>query len=200
MPLTSRLTACVLAPLLSASPRIHAVRLRPVATDLVRRTEVLRPSPMSTGPPSSNLNDHAPLSFVAPSTPSPTASDLHRGCLPRLCCTFKLSQPLDALFRLLPAGLVSCRKRPWGLSLQRFPPNRSLPRRSRLSSEASSPGSVRFLGVFTSLALRLSALSTSLAALLPLRLSSAFGASCPLHSCLVRPTRPSDYAVALTRR
>jgi hypothetical protein len=36
-------------------------------------------------------------------------SDQHRACLTRLCCVFRLSQPLDALFRPRPSGLVSCR-------------------------------------------------------------------------------------------
>ena len=40
----------------------------------------------------------------------------------RLCYAFRLSQPLDVLFRSRRLGLVSCRIRPWGLDSQRFPP------------------------------------------------------------------------------
>lgn len=48
-------------------------------------------------------------------------SDLRRGCLPRLCCAFRLSQPLDALFHPEPSGLVSCRWRPWASTFGGFP-------------------------------------------------------------------------------
>jgi hypothetical protein len=41
--------------------------------------------------------NHTSLGFVAPSMPSVICSDLHRDYLPRLCCAFRFSQPLDAL-------------------------------------------------------------------------------------------------------
>jgi len=44
--------------------------------------------------------NHTSLGLVAPSMPSVNCSDLHRGYLPRLCCVFRLSQPLDALIPL----------------------------------------------------------------------------------------------------
>ena len=37
-------------------------------------------------------------------------------------CAFRFSQPPGALFRHVPAGLVSCRIRSWGCTLQSFPP------------------------------------------------------------------------------
>jgi hypothetical protein len=49
------------------------------------------------------------LGFFVPSTFALVGSDLHRLCLRRLCCVFRFSQPLDALFRLSTFGLVSCR-------------------------------------------------------------------------------------------
>ena len=53
------------------------------------------------------------------------SSDLHQAYLTRLCCVFRLSQPLDALFRSHSFGPISCRIRPWGWSFQRFPPLQS---------------------------------------------------------------------------
>lgn len=44
-----------------------------------------------------------------PSTFAESVSDSYRGCLPRLCCASRFSQPLDALFRPTLFGLVSCR-------------------------------------------------------------------------------------------
>jgi hypothetical protein len=43
-----------------------------------------------------------------PSTYSNVTSDQRRACLTRLCCVFRFSQPLDALFRSRPFSLVSC--------------------------------------------------------------------------------------------
>ena len=43
------------------------------------------------------------------------------GLPPRLCCAFRLSQPLDALFHPEPSGLVSCRWRPWASTFGGFP-------------------------------------------------------------------------------
>jgi hypothetical protein len=39
-----------------------------------------------------------------------------------VACTFRFSQPHGALVRPVPAGLVSCRIRSWGCTLQSFPP------------------------------------------------------------------------------
>lgn len=52
-------------------------------------------------------------------------SDKHRAYHTRLCCAFRFSQPLGALFRPRSFGLVSCRIRPWGYGFQRFPSPRS---------------------------------------------------------------------------
>ena len=43
-----------------------------------------------------------------PLTYSNATSDQRRACLTRLCCAFRFSQPLDALFRLRPFSLISC--------------------------------------------------------------------------------------------
>jgi len=48
-------------------------------------------------------------------------SDLHRDCLPRLCCAFRFSQPLDALFRLRPVQPCFMPVTPLGLYFQRVP-------------------------------------------------------------------------------
>jgi hypothetical protein len=58
----------------------------------------------------------------APFDVSDASSDRCRDCLTRLGSASRLSQPLDALLRSHPYGLVSCRIRPWGFGLQRFPP------------------------------------------------------------------------------
>jgi hypothetical protein len=44
-----------------------------------------------------------------PTTFAEAGSDPRRVCLTRLCCAFRFSQPLDALFRPQPSSLVSCR-------------------------------------------------------------------------------------------
>lgn len=62
---------------------------------------------------------------------SERGSDLHRGCLPRLCGALRLSQPLDASFRYAPSSLVSCWYHPWAFRLQRFTPSPSPPIASR---------------------------------------------------------------------
>jgi hypothetical protein len=55
-----------------------------------------------------------------PSTFEETGSDLHRACLTRLCCASRLSQPLDALFRLPPFPPCFMRITPLGFRFQRF--------------------------------------------------------------------------------
>lgn len=47
------------------------------------------------------------------------------GLPPQLRGVLGVSHPLDASFRNLPSGLVSCRFRPWASTLRRFLPNRS---------------------------------------------------------------------------
>jgi len=56
-----------------------------------------------------------------PTTLSEAGSDLHRACLTRLCCAFRLSQPLDALFRLQPVRPCFMPVTPLGFHLQRVP-------------------------------------------------------------------------------
>jgi len=55
------------------------------------------------------------------STLSEVTSDLHRGFLSRLCCAFRLSQPLDALFRSQPFQSCFIPVTPLSFCLQRFP-------------------------------------------------------------------------------
>jgi hypothetical protein len=55
-----------------------------------------------------------------PSTLAEAGSDQHRRCLPRLCCAFRLSQPLGALFRLQPSRPCFMPVTPLGFRLQRF--------------------------------------------------------------------------------
>jgi hypothetical protein len=45
-----------------------------------------------------------------------------RACYDPTACVFRFSQPLDAFIRLEPAGLVSCRCRSWGCTLQSITP------------------------------------------------------------------------------
>jgi hypothetical protein len=55
-----------------------------------------------------------------PTTLAEAGSDQHRVCLTRLCCAFRLSQPLDALFRLQPLRPCFMPVTPLGFCFQRF--------------------------------------------------------------------------------
>jgi hypothetical protein len=55
-----------------------------------------------------------------PSTPPEASSDQHRVCLTRLCCAFRLFQPLDALFRSQPSRPCFMSVTPLGFHFQRF--------------------------------------------------------------------------------
>jgi hypothetical protein len=55
-----------------------------------------------------------------PTTLAEAGSDLHRACLPRLCCAFRFSQPLDALFRPQPLQPCFMPVTPLGFHFQRF--------------------------------------------------------------------------------
>jgi hypothetical protein len=55
-----------------------------------------------------------------PTTLTETGSDLHRVYLTRLCCAFRLSQPLDALFRPQPIRPCFMPVTPLGFCFQRF--------------------------------------------------------------------------------
>jgi hypothetical protein len=65
-----------------------------------------------------------------PTTLAETGSDLHRACLPRLCCAFRLSQPLDASFRPQPLRPCFVPVTPLGFGFQRFSLSGSGPRLS----------------------------------------------------------------------
>ena len=55
-----------------------------------------------------------------PTTLEETGSDQHRAYLSRLCCAFRLSQPLDALLHPQPSPPCFMRVTPLGLNFQRF--------------------------------------------------------------------------------
>jgi len=76
----------------------------------------------------------SPMRFPYPSTTSDAGSDQHRVYLTQLRYVFRLSQPIDVLFRPHPSSLVSCWYRPWVFDLQRFSPRVS---RQHLSMQAS---------------------------------------------------------------
>jgi hypothetical protein len=65
------------------------------------------------------------MRFLDPTTLAVSGSDLHRVYLTRLCCAFRLSQPLDALFRPSPLRPSFMPITPLGFSLQRFSPSGS---------------------------------------------------------------------------
>jgi hypothetical protein len=68
-------------------------------------------------------SDHPSLGLGCPSTFKVMDSDLHRVCLTRLCCVFRLSQPLDALFRPSPLRPCFMPLTPLGFrSPEAFPP------------------------------------------------------------------------------
>jgi hypothetical protein len=62
------------------------------------------------------------MGFGRPSTHEATGSDLHRICLTRLCCTYRLSRPPGALFPPTPFRPCFMPVTPLGFALQRFPP------------------------------------------------------------------------------
>lgn len=64
---------------------------------------------------------HPSMGFLGPPTSSNRGSDLRRAYLTRLCSALRLSQPLDALLRLDPIGLVSCRSVPGLSAFRGFP-------------------------------------------------------------------------------
>jgi hypothetical protein len=75
-----------------------------------------------------------------PSTLEETSSDLHRACLARLCCAFRLSQPPDASFRPQPFLPCFMQVTPLGFYFQRF----SLPgSEKRLTALPSLPAVLR---------------------------------------------------------
>jgi hypothetical protein len=65
------------------------------------------------------------LEVCCPTTLEEADSDLHRVCLTRLCCAFRFSQPLDALFRPRPFRPCFMPVTSLGFDLQRFPPGGS---------------------------------------------------------------------------
>jgi hypothetical protein len=81
-----------------------------------------------TGPPALPRSlarrdlDRLPLlGFFSPTALEVSGSDLCRGCLPRLRCAFRLSQPLDAFFPPIPFRLCFTPVTLLGFTLQRFP-------------------------------------------------------------------------------
>jgi hypothetical protein len=73
-----------------------------------------------------------PMRFIAPSAFPHTRQLLNDAvCLTASPCALRFSQPLDALLRHVPAGLVSCQIRSWGCALQSFAPLHRAVRRLR---------------------------------------------------------------------
>lgn len=69
----------------------------------------------------SRLPGGPPMRYLGSPALPVSGSDPHRTYLIRLCCALGVSHTLDALFRPLPCGLVSCHTRSRALDLQRFP-------------------------------------------------------------------------------
>ena len=63
-----------------------------------------------------------PLGFSGPPATSPARSDSHRVYLTRLRCPLVVSHDLEAFFRTLACGLVSCRCHPWASPTPPAPP------------------------------------------------------------------------------
>lgn len=72
-------------------------------------------------PLASPVLGRSPMGSCCPSTLATESSDLHRACLARLCCAFRLSQPLDALFRFRSLRPCFMPVTPLGFHLQRLP-------------------------------------------------------------------------------
>ena len=60
------------------------------------------------------------MGFWHPTTFAGSSSDLHQACLTWLCCAFRFSQPLDALFRCDPFRPCFMPVTPLGFRSQRF--------------------------------------------------------------------------------
>jgi hypothetical protein len=71
------------------------------------------------------LHRHPPVRSLAPSASPRTKQRLFDwpGLPHRTACASRFSQPLDALIRPVPGGLVSCHIRSWGCALQSFAPS-----------------------------------------------------------------------------
>jgi hypothetical protein len=97
-------------------------RSRPSHDCLRHRTlRVLRPLHPSAGLQLTNNANPTDFHGVrCPTTLSEADSDPHRVCLARLCCAFRFSQPLDALFRPQPFRPCFMPVTPLGFHFQRF--------------------------------------------------------------------------------
>jgi hypothetical protein len=96
--------------------------LRAIARDVVARLRVrLRIRHARVIPAGMQNGSLAAFHGVRyPTTLAEAGSDLHRACLARLCCAFRFSQPLDALFRPQPFQPCFMPVAPLGFRFQRF--------------------------------------------------------------------------------
>jgi hypothetical protein len=81
--------------------------------------------------PGQPFADDPPMRFGGPPALEAADSDLHRSYRLRLCCAFRLSQPLDALFRPQPFRPCFMPVTLMGFSLRRFSPAGSRTRLTR---------------------------------------------------------------------
>jgi hypothetical protein len=108
-----------------------------------RRLESPTPFEPSAGNPQTSKQILTAFHGVCyPTTLAEAGSDLHWACLTQLCCAFRLSQPLDALFRLRPFQPCFMPVTPLGFRFQRFslPGSGSASRRSLPFMPLSSTG------------------------------------------------------------
>jgi hypothetical protein len=98
-----------------STPRVNVSLSRPEGRNARQLQRSAKPVNGSTA-------NRASLGFLAPTASPNKSSDQHREYRSRLRSAFRLSQPLDALLRSCPPGLVSCQIRPWGWGSQRVPP------------------------------------------------------------------------------
>jgi len=91
-------------------------------------------APLPAGPRSHG--QLPPMRFRSPSASSRCQAATGLGATnPRVRCPHSVSHALRALLHLAPAGLVSCRSRPWGSTLQgRFHSQNRTPSRKSLPS------------------------------------------------------------------
>jgi hypothetical protein len=105
------------------------------------KTLVALRSPPESDRPDAAASGRDPLATASLAVCSPSASSQRRaathpgGTSSGFCCPLSVSHALEALLRPPPAGLVSCRSRPWGFPLQgRSHPQSEPPSRTPLPS------------------------------------------------------------------
>jgi hypothetical protein len=108
---------------LAALPQLQPLSHGLAFSFRVLQTPSRRPSLPTAASSCRSFRPTPPMRFFAPSASPRTKQRLiAQGLHPRTTYAHRFSQPLDALLRPVPAGLVSCQIRSWGCTLQSLVP------------------------------------------------------------------------------